>query len=278
MARLSWLESGKLQEQVPEWFIDFFVQTRDLAAIDSNSDMFGMSSLEENWTLYRLVGESAAKCSLEIGVMRGATSLTISRSIDDHELECRQIAIDIDQHAVDVVTEKLQKAAGAHAFSVSREDSRQWLPSQPGGWEFAFLDGDHSYRTIAFELVETFNRMPAGGWIAMHDTGSPVWGWLQDPGTLVFQALDPVLGESAEMTWLDNTDRAQDSQLLYRVGLPPKVVSMANSMFDGWGGLGIVRKIDAAVEISLEDLAPYSPPRASLAGRIANKVKRMTTG
>jgi hypothetical protein len=283
LARLDWLEGGKLTEQVPDWFIQFFLESRDLGAIDFDSSSLGMSSLEENWTLYRLVGEAAPTSSLEIGIMRGATCLTISRSIEDRHLNCHQTALDIDPHAVEVTSQKLQAAAKAHTFSVLTSDSREWLPSQAGGWQFAFLDGDHSYRTISFELVETFNKMPVGGWIAMHDTGSGLWGWLQDPGVLMFQALDTVLGDQAELTWLDCTDRAQDTQLLYRLGLAPKVAQMANSMFEGWGGLGIVRKVDSSRKISHEDaarFAPLMPPQlpASLARRIARKVKRMTIG
>src|SRR4051794_34268168 len=37
MARLDWLEGGKLTEQVPDWFIDFFLESRDLGAIDFDS-------------------------------------------------------------------------------------------------------------------------------------------------------------------------------------------------------------------------------------------------
>ena len=284
MAKLPWLEGGMLTEQVPDWFVEFFVNTRNPAAIDGGSDTFGMSSLEENWTLYRLVGESAATASLEVGVMRGATSLTISKSIEDHRLACHQMALDIDPHAVEIVSEKLRGAAKAHEFTVKEANSKEWLAQQrEGGWQFAFLDGDHNYGYISLELVETFNRMPVGGWIVMHDTGSALWGWLQDPGVLMFRALDEELGEMAELTWLDNIDRAQDCQLLFRLGLPPKVASMTNAMFDGWGGLGIVRKVDGSRKLTLEQFAPYAPPVVqyrppSLARRLARKVKRMTIG
>jgi predicted O-methyltransferase YrrM len=283
MAQLSWLKGGKLTEQVPDWFVDFFLKTRDVAAIDDNSDTFGMSSVEENWTLYRLVGESAPSDSLEIGIMRGATTLTISKAIEDHRLTCTQTALDISPHAVEVVSGKLREAAKAHRFAVLKGDSKEWLARQEGGWQFAFLDGDHSFETIAFELVETFNRMPVGGWIVMHDTGSALWEWYQDPGLLMFKALDRELGELAEMTWLDNSDRSQDVRLLFKLGLAPKVASMSNSMFEGWGGLGIVRKIDGSRKLSHAQFAPYVPapeptrhlPQTSLPRRMARKIKSM---
>jgi hypothetical protein len=283
MAQLSWLKGGKLTEQVPDWFVDFFLKTRDVAAIDDDSDTFGMSSVEENWTLYRLVGESAPSDSLEIGIMRGATTLTISKAIEDHRLTCTQTALDISPHAVEVVSGKLREAAKAHRFAVLKGDSKEWLARQEGGWQFAFLDGDHAFETIAFELVETFNRMPVGGWIVMHDTGSALWEWYQDPGLLMFKALDRELGELAEMTWLDNSDRSQDVRLLFKLGLAPKVASMSNSMFEGWGGLGIVRKIDGSRKLSHAQFAPYVPapepprhlPQTSLPRRMARKIKNM---
>jgi len=278
-AKLGWLEGGKLTEQVPDWFIEFFLKTRDVAAVDYESDLFGMSSLEENWTLYRLLGESAPTASLEIGIMRGATCLTISKAIEDHRLTCHQTAVDVDPHAVEVVSGKLRQAGKAHEFTVLAADSKEWLPRQEGGWQFTFLDGDHAYNTIAFELVETFNRVPVGGWIVLHDTGSALWGWYQDPGLLMFKALDQELGELAELTWLDNTDRAQDTRLLFSLDLAPKVASMSNSMFEGWGGLGIVRKINNSRNLSHAQFAPYSPaltqPHPSLTQRIARKMKRI---
>jgi hypothetical protein len=279
-AQLDWLEGGKLKEQVPDWFVEFFLKTRDVAATDYESDSLGMSSVEENWVLYRLIGEAAPTDSLEIGIMRGATSLTISKAIEDHRLACRQTAVDIDPHAVEVVSGKLRQAAQSHKYEVMLADSKAWLPGQKEGWQFAFLDGDHAYDTIAFELVEVFNRMPIGGWIAMHDTGSALWSWYQDPGILMFQVLDRELGDAAELTWWDNTDRAQDMRILFDLGLAPKVASVSNAMFDGWGGLGIVRKV-AERKLSHAQFTPYSPTipptKPSLARRVVRKVRRMVS-
>jgi predicted O-methyltransferase YrrM len=280
VARLDWLEGGKLKDEVPDWFVEFFLSTREVAAVDYESESLGMSSLEENWVLYRLIGEAASTDSLEIGIMRGATCLTISRAIEDHKLACRQTALDIDPRAVEIVTRKLGRAAQAHAFEVVTADSKAWLPGQKEGWQFAFLDGDHAYHAIAFELVEVFNRMPLGGWIVMHDTGSALWHWYQEPGVLMFQALDREIGDAAELTWLDNTDQAQNTRMLFQLGLAPKIASATNAMFDGWGGLGIVRKV-ADRTLSHAQFAPYAPPqpppprKPSLARRVARKVRRM---
>jgi hypothetical protein len=257
---LDWLREGAIVETIPQWFIDFFVATRNIGAIyPGQSDNCTMTTVEDNWCLYRLVQLVRPGRSLEIGIMRGSSSITIGRALLDAGIECEQFAVDIDPLAVE--------AAGKHFVSYNLgdryrpvvADSREFVRTGEAGWNFVFLDGDHLYDTVAIEFAETYNRAPPGGLIVLHDTGSARWGTNEDPGTLFFGSLDDLLGESASMTWLDSTSCSVDMKLRTSLGYHTTLPLICAGIAVGYGGLGIVQKLDDSRKLTVAELMSRKP-------------------
>ena len=148
-----------------------------------------------------------------------------------------------------------------------------------------FLDGDHHYETVALELAEAYNRTDPGGWIVLHDTGSILWGTNEDPGRLFFGPLDEEVGTSAEMTWLDSTSCSVDMKLRTSLGLHSTLPPISTGIAVGYGGLGILRKIDEERKLSFERLMERRPlerpvyaeplPPASPLRRVARRAAAM---
>lgn len=257
---LEWLRDGRLHEQVPAWFVDFFVSTRDVGAVrPGQTDNCTMTTVEDNWCLYRLAQLARPSRSLEIGIMRGSSSITIGRAYMDAGIDCTQTAVDIDPAAVDAAARHFETYRLHKKYFPIVSDSRSWVTSSSDRWQFVFLDGDHRYETIALELVETFNRTDPGGFIVLHDTGSVAWGTNEDPGQLFFGPLDEALGDSAEMGWLDATSCGVDMRLRTSLELHSTLPPIAASIAVGWGGMGIIRKRHDNVRLSYENLMKARP-------------------
>ena len=257
---LGWLRSGLIVEAIPQWFIDFFVSTRDVGAVHpGQTDNCTMTTVEDNWCLYRLVQEVRPSRSLEIGIMRGSSSITIGKALLDAQIACDQVAVDIDPHAADAAAKHFRTYDLGTRYTPLVADSREWLRSDNGRWQFVFLDGDHHYDTVAREFAEAYNRTDDGGVLILHDVGSAHWGTHEDPGTLFFGALDDELGDSAEMTWLDSTSCSVDMQLRTGLGLHVTLPIITSGIAVGYGGLGIVRKRDSRRSMSFERLMSRKP-------------------
>jgi predicted O-methyltransferase YrrM len=283
VADLEWLSDGLLKEEIPRWFVDFFTSTRDVGAIvPGSADNCTMTTLEDNWCLYRLVQISRPRHSLEIGIMRGSSSITIGRAIGDAGLTCRQTAVDIDPLAVAAAERHFATYRLHTGYAGVVADSRVWLPVSNARWQFVFLDGDHRYATVVREFVEAYNRTDAGGWIVLHDTGSIEWGTYEDPGHLFFHQLDRMLGDSAEMCWLDSTSCAQDMSLRTSLGLHITLPPICEGIAIGYGGMGMVRKLDERRRLSVDELNPdaarirptyyLAQPAPTLARRLARRI------
>lgn len=262
---LDWLQDGALSGEIPAWFIDFFLSTRDIGSVlPGSADNCTMTTVEDNWCLYRLVQLAAARRSLEIGIMRGSSSITIGRALMDAGLDCVQTAIDIDPAATSAAAAHF-RTYGLHSRYVPVvADSRQWLPASTDGWQFVFLDGDHYYETVALEFAEAYNRTDPGGYIVLHDTGSVVWGTNKDPGELFFHVLDAELGDSAELGWLDSTSCNVDMRVRTTLGLHSTLPVICEAIAVGYGGLGIVRKVKDDRRISYDRLMALRPSRRSV--------------
>ena len=257
---LGWMHDGLIAEEIPQWFIDFFVSTRDVGAVHpGQTDNCTMTTVEDNWCLYRLVQLARPSRSLEIGIMRGSSSITIGRALKDAEISCDQIAVDIDPAAVDAAARHFRTYGLGTRYQPLVADSREWLRANRDRWQFVFLDGDHHYDTVAREFTEAYNRTDDGGVIVLHDTGSAHWGTHEDPGTLFFGALDGELGDSAEMTWLDSTSCSVDMKLRTSMGFHKTLPVITSGIAVGYGGLGIVRKLDDRRSMSFERLMSMKP-------------------
>lgn len=285
VAALPWLDRGELTEPIPSWFAEFFLASRDVGTVaPAATKSCTMTTLEDNWCLYRLIEEAKPNVTLEIGIMRGSSSITIGRAIDDSSPGCRQIALDIDPLAVDAVQGHFANQALNPRLEAIVADSRTWLPASRDRWQFAFLDGDHSFNTVAFEFAEVFNRCDPGGWIVLHDTGSVRWGVNKDPGHLFFNNLDSYLGDSGAMTWLDSTACGADMKLRTSCGFHDSLVLICQGLAGGYGGMGIVQKLNDEKRLNPHELIG-SPPavrepakavtaRRPLAGRVLRRLAR----
>jgi hypothetical protein len=260
IADLDWLRDGRLAEAIPGWFVDFFVSTRDISAIwPGSADNCTMTTLEDNWCLYKLIQLARPSQSLEIGIMRGSSSITIGNAIGEAGLRCRQTAIDIDPIAIAAAKKHFEQYQLHPGFEGVVADSRAWLPLSNARFQFVFLDGDHRFDTVALEFVEAYNRTDVGGWIALHDTGSIEWGTNEDPGHLFFQRLDELIADSAEMSWLDSTSCAQDMKLRTSLGLHSTLPIICEGIAVGYGGMGMVRKLDDSRTLSVDRVLEGRP-------------------
>jgi hypothetical protein len=255
---LGLLQDGRLVEEIPAWFVEFFLSTRDIGAVKpGENDNCTMTTVEDNWCLYQLVRIAAPEKSLEIGIMRGSSSITIARALADSGLDCVQTAVDIDPAAATAAAKHFA-TYGLHSKYVPVvADSREWIRASTDRWQFVFLDGDHHYETVALEFAEAYNRTDPGGIIVLHDTGSVAWGTNEDPGVLFFNALDSELGTSAEMTWLDATSCGADMRLRTAMGFHSTLPPISSAIAVGWGGMGIVRKLDDRRTMSHERLLEF---------------------
>lgn len=285
-ASLPWLEDGAITEAIPQWFVDFFLTTRDIGAVKpGQTDSCTMTTVEDNWCLYRLVGMARPSRSLEIGIMRGSSSITIGKAIGDNGLDCVQTAVDIDPQAAAAAAGHF-KRLGLHGNYVPVvADSRMWIAGAADRWQLVFLDGDHHYDTVAVEFAHAWNHTDIGGFIALHDTGSAQWGTHEDPGQLFFNVLDAELGQSAEMTWLDSTSCGTDMKLRTSLGHHSTLPTIAGGIAVGYGGIGIVRKLKDDVKLSADRLLALrprarpvyfeAPPAPSPVRRVARRVAQV---
>ncbi|MGE5749064.1 MAG: class I SAM-dependent methyltransferase, partial [Gemmatimonas sp.] len=257
---LEWLRDGSLREEIPSWFIDFFLATRDIGAVrPGQSDSCTMTTVEDNWCLYRIAQLARPIRSLEIGIMRGSSSITIGKAFVDAGIDAIQTALDIDPAAAEAAARHFKTHKLHSRYFPIVADSREWIRKATDRWQLVFLDGDHHYETVALELAEAYNRTDPGGWIVLHDTGSALWGTSEDPGTLFFDALDPELGESARMTWLDSTSCAVDMKLRTSLGLHSTLPVISTGIAVGYGGLGIIQKNDERKTLSFDRLMKRKP-------------------
>ena len=283
---LDWLTNGDLTEEIPPWFTEFFVDTRDIGAVrPGETDNCTMTTLEDNWCLYRLAQLARPAASLEIGIMRGSSSITIGKAYVDADIDCVQTAVDIDPAAAQAAASHFTKYRLHSKYSPVVADSREWIRASGDRWQFVFLDGDHHYETIALEFAEAFNRTDPGGIIVLHDTGSVKWRTNEDPGLLFFDVLDEELGDSAEMSWLDSTSCDNDMRLRTSLGHHMTLPLITTGIAVGYGGLGIVRRTDGSRTLDAARLLSRRPPRRgvyfaplpepTVARRVARRVASM---
>lgn len=244
-----------------------------------------MTTVEDNWCLYRIAQTAKPRHSLEIGIMRGSSSITIGKAFVDAGIECMQTAVDIDPAAAEAAAKHFRRYSLHSNYVPVVADSREFIRSSADRWQLVFLDGDHHYETVALELAEAWNRTDTGGWIILHDTGSAIWGTNEDPGQLFFNVLDDELGSSAEMTWLDSTSCGTDMKLRTSRGLHATLPLISTGIAVGYGGLGIIRKVDENARLDFERLMSKRPqarpvyseplPPASPVRRAARRIASM---
>jgi predicted O-methyltransferase YrrM len=264
------------------------LQGTEYALREGGNHLWGQSTIEENYALTQVLELLQPKTAVEIGLFRGQTALTIHRALGE-TTDCSYLGIDPDPVAIATAQAVLKKFGLGRNSRFSPEPSRQ---TQFSAIDFALIDGDHAYTSVAADFAAAFNALPAGGVIAMHDVGTPVYGCTQqDPGHLLHRVLPGILGADAKLYCLDSmcrqvtmqklaggafTDTAAEAEAIARV-------TMADTA-SGWGGMGFIVKLSPNRQINLRDLlartpaptAPVAPPprQETMLGRIARKIAR----
>lgn len=146
---------------------------------------------EETWS--HILQEEHAECFLELGVFRGAFAEHILRNcpiisnyymidpwqhLDDWNKPCN-----FDQAAFDgIYAEAMARTEFAHdrrivlrgrTTEVIDEISEQ-------GLDAAYIDGDHTLRGIAIDLIRTFPKIRAGGILGGDDYTATIWQHADD--------------------------------------------------------------------------------------------------
>ena len=242
----------------------------DLRLLHDGTDLWGQSTIEENFALHSIVHVLKPRRILEIGLFRGQTALTLNQSLA--ELKGGDyVGVDISQDTLDIVTQVLANADLGQRARLVLGDSAEVMAAMPSV-DLAFVDGDHSWPAVVRDVANVYNRQTAGGVIAMHDVGTPGWGWcLQDPGRLLHEVLPSRLAGHASIFWLDSMCRQLTMKLLSPCARGPNkyFTSVGESLekarvttYDtvkGWGGLGFILKLDGEHQLDIEELLRAQP-------------------
>jgi len=127
--------------------------------------------------LYRLVRESKAKRTLEIGMAYGISSLAICQGLKDNGGGWH-VAIDPNQSIgyKSIGKLNLQRINFADSFELYEEPSHLALPNllrQGRTFDLVFIDGMHMFDYIILDFFYSLRLVPVGGYIFMDDICYP---------------------------------------------------------------------------------------------------------
>lgn len=233
------------------------------------TDLWGQSTIEENFALHSIVSLLKPKQAVEIGLFRGQTAVTINRALTPRD--GRYTGIDIDADAIAIV-ETVLKRAELHGRAKLLQGDSASLLNQLDSVDFAFIDGDHDWNGVVHDVAAVYNKLTPGGVIAMHDVGTPTWGWtVKDPGRLLHETLPKYLAGHANLYWLDSMCREMTMRLLSpRARGEDSYYSTPSESFEkasltvkdtvaGWGGLGFIHKLDNGIKLDAAKLLAERP-------------------
>jgi predicted O-methyltransferase YrrM len=168
-----WLARHRVERQV----------AMALAGHDPRQIPTHMSCRELHW-LYqsaRLLPRNSEV--IEIGSYLGASSVYLAAGLSAHggRLHCVDTWRNegMKEGAADTFDQFQRNTAGqAGVINAIRMRSQDALPSLPGPFRLAFIDGDHSYEAVRDDLRLLADRMTPDGILALHD-------WRYFPGVSV---------------------------------------------------------------------------------------------
>lgn len=170
----------------------------------------------------------SADLSIDIGIASGGQT----KFLRDYFKCKRTIILDIGQHEVFPQWERIKPMVDTEIVEEIIADShlpdvRQRLQKYDNQIDFAFVDGDHSYRGLRKDIFLVSNLIKDGGILALHDTMA-VWDCKR--------VFDDML-RSRRFTLLRNFDNRFGISLWQRVRKRKrKPTQWYNHMF-GWGRL-----------------------------------------
>jgi hypothetical protein len=158
---------------------------------------------------------------VEVGVFRGMLAARLLQSNPDLKLvmvdpwgvvEAPESYIaSLDPHAT-LTTEEHEECYRAACANVAFAGSRAMIlrttsttaaaMCQEGFFDFVFIDGDHSYKSVCADIDAWKSKIMPGGFIAGHDYANPTYTTV---GASVKRAVDERFGEHVQlgkdMTW-----------------------------------------------------------------------------
>lgn len=109
--------------------------------------------------------------SLDIGVASGGQT----KLLRDYYAAEKTIVVDIGQHPGFVHWSRIKKQVNSEIVLEIIDDSHsesvsEKLSTYAGQIDFAFVDGDHSYRGLRKDIFLVLSLMKPGGYMVLHDT------------------------------------------------------------------------------------------------------------
>ena len=115
----------------------------------------------------------AADLTLEIGIASGGQT----KFLRDYWQAKRTIVVDLGQHEVFPHWTRIKKSLNSELVAEIIDDShaphvREKLLPYAGKVDFAFIDGDHSYRGLRKDIFLAKELLRPGGLMVLHDTNA----------------------------------------------------------------------------------------------------------
>ncbi len=116
---------------------------------------------------------SAAKLTMDIGIASGGQT----KFLRDYFSAEKTIVVDLGEHPLFPHWERIKKSVNSdiilEVIGDSHADStREKLLPYAGQVDFAFVDGDHSYKGLRQDIFLTKELLRENGYMALHDTGA----------------------------------------------------------------------------------------------------------
>jgi len=136
-------------------------------------------SLAEATLLYELVRETQPKCSLEVGLGQGMSTIAILGAIKDNGFGHHHVIDPWEASFEDAGLAAIERAGLTQYMTFHRTHSELVIPSLPE-IGFAFIDASHLFDLTLADFVLIDKKLHRGGIIGFHDSWLPSYGQLLD--------------------------------------------------------------------------------------------------
>lgn len=148
------------------------------------------------------------RLALEIGTYMGASACVIAASL---ALGGRLYCIDPweprrgrENPCLSICRRELRKRGLLERVEFVRAESRRAEERLPGGFDFAFIDGDHSLEGIRIDWEIVGRQLAPGGVVCLHDSLVPAAEpWRRPPSVAYFAE---VIARSQDFEMIDSCD------------------------------------------------------------------------
>jgi predicted O-methyltransferase YrrM len=162
--------------------------------------------------------------AIEIGVFKGRFSRKLLRRCNPAKLILIDPWVNVDDHAhrsawyhsargndmdsiYNEVQAKMKQEIETGRVEIHRSTSAEILPMQPdGAFDFIFVDGDHLYDPVLFDLKMSFQKLKQGGMLLIDDYKVDAKFWWGDD---VVRAVHDFLAEYSSKVLLEKIEDGQ---------------------------------------------------------------------